>query len=332
MARLVPKDVVVLNVNDPRATLPPLVASLPSILRQLNAGMAQEALRTGVGEAPPQLPIRIDLSRLPKADDLARPLAPGSLAVAAGPDGIRLVAREPFPSLLNPPRSILGIALGVLPRYLQSARESRLRGECTRNLKQIGLALHNYESAKERVPRPAICDRSGKPLLSWRVAILPYLDELALYNKFHLDEPWDSPHNRGLVQSMPSVYQRPGPPPANVGMTHYRVFRGKSTLFDPGKEVTIGDITDGTSNTIAVVERKEAVPWTKPDELDFDPDRPNPPLLYGAGSAHSGGFHAAFADGRVDFVPNTIGLKNLRASITRDGGELVDSDWFERER
>ena len=79
------------------------------------------------------------------------------------------------------------------------------------NEKQIALAMHNYHAANDHLPPAAIKDKAGKPLLSWRVAILPYLEQAALYNKFHLDEPWDSPHNKALIASMPAVYACPEP-------------------------------------------------------------------------------------------------------------------------
>ncbi len=172
----------------------------------------------------------------------------------------------------------------------------------------------------------AITDKDGKPLLSWRVAILPYLDQQELYNKFKLDEPWDSPNNKPLIKEMPKTFLCPSRRKPEPGTTTYRVFVGKGALFEEGEGTGIQNVTDGTSNTIMVVESKDAVPWTKPDDLKFDMEAK--PSLYGAGSPHPGGFNATFADGSVRFLKNSIGLLTWRALITRAGGEVISSDSY----
>ena len=173
---------------------------------------------------------------------------------------------------------------------------------------------------------PAITDKDGKPLLSWRVAILPYIEQQELYNKFKLDEPWDSPHNKALIKEMPTIYLCPSRTKPEPGTTTYRVFVGTGAMFEEGQGTAIQDVTDGTSNTIMVVESKDAVPWTKPDDLKFDPEAK--PSLYGAGSPHPGGFNAAFADGSVRFIKNTINLEVWKALITRASGEVINADAF----
>ncbi len=194
------------------------------------------------------------------------------------------------------------------------------------NLKQIGLAYHNHHAANNVLPMPAITDKDGKPLLSWRVAILPYLEQQQLYNKFKLDEPWDSPNNKPLIKEMPPVYLCPSRRNPEAGTTTYRVFVGGGALFEEGQGTGFQHVTDGTSNTVMVVESKDAVPWTKPDDLKFDPEAK--PSLQGAGSLHPGGFNAGFADGSVHFIKNTINLLTWRALITRASGEVVSADAY----
>ena len=99
--------------------------------------------------------------------------------------------------------------------------------QCVNNLKQIALAMHNFHAGNNAFPRPAILDEKGKPLLSWRVAILPYIDQQALYDKFKLDEPWDSPHNKALLKEMPAIYRCPIRTKAEPFTTTYRVMVGK---------------------------------------------------------------------------------------------------------
>ena len=112
------------------------------------------------------------------------------------------------------------------------------------------------------------------------------MEQGVLFDKFKLDEPWDSPHNKELLKYMPLVYQCPSRANAQPYTTTYRGFVGHGAMFETGRDIRIADITDGTSNTIAVVEAKEAVAWTKPDDLPFagQADR----SLYGAGSSHPG--------------------------------------------
>jgi prepilin-type processing-associated H-X9-DG protein len=205
----------------------------------------------------------------------------------------------------------------------RSAREAAKRSWCANNLKQIGLAFHNYHAVQESLPPAAILDKNGKPLLSWRVALLPYLESSDLYAKFHLDEPWDSPHNLTLLEAMPNFYRCPNDVTLELGMTGYQAVIGPSTAFTPDfKPLRFADITDGTSNTILVGESKRAVPWTKPEDLPFDMSVP----LTGLGSPHAGGFNVLFADGSVRFLKGSITTQALRALVTRNGSEGFRDD------
>jgi prepilin-type processing-associated H-X9-DG protein len=158
------------------------------------------------------------------------------------------------------------------------------------------------------------------------VAILPYVEQQELYNKFKLDEPWDSPHNKPLIKEMPRVYLCPDRKDAEPGTTTYRVFVGEGALFQEGVGTPIQAVTDGTSNTVMVVESTDAVPWTKPDDLKFDPAAKL--SLYGAGSPHRDGLQALFADGSVHFIKKTIALQVWKALITRAGGEVIAADAY----
>ena len=211
---------------------------------------------------------------------------------------------------------------------MQAAREAARRAQCVNNLKQIGLAMHNYHQVQNSLPKPAITDKDGKPLLSWRVAILPMIEENGLYNKFKLDEPWDSPHNKALIKEMPKVYLCPSQPSTEPGMTTYQTFVGPGALFEDGKATGFQDVTDGTSNTLMVVEAKEPVIWTKPDDLKFDQGAAGDASLFGAFSFHPGGFNALFGDGSVRFIKRSINPLVLKALITRAAGEVIQADSF----
>lgn len=213
-----------------------------------------------------------------------------------------------------------GIMVGLLLPAVQAARESARRASSANNMKQIALAMHNYASAFASLPPRANFDKQGKPLLSWRVHLLPYFDAEALYKQFHLDEPWDSPHNRPLISQMPAVYKNPSSM-AKAGMTTYLAVCGKGLMFDGNQGRKFADIRDGTSNTIMVVEANDdrAVPWTKPD--DWQPDASQP--LAGVGRAHPGGFEVAFADGSVRLIAKSIDPTMFYKMLTIAGGEPV---------
>ena len=233
--------------------------------------------------------------------------------------------------------AITGIVLGafgclftaslVLPMF-RSAGEAARRAQCTNNLKQIALAMHNYHEANGCLPPAAITDKTGRPLLSWRVAILPYLEARSRYSQFHLDEPWDSPHNLALLEQMPPCYACPSDKTLTPGMTGYQAVVGPRTAFTPDFiPLSFPDFTDGLTSTLLIGESRRSVPWTKPEDL-----RAAMPLpLNGLGSHHgyhNNGFNAAFADGSVRFLKSSIAPSVLSSLLTRNGQEVLSSESY----
>lgn len=139
----------------------------------------------------------------------------------------------------------------------------------SQHLRPIGLAAHNYHDVHNQFPAFSKSE-NGRPMLSWRVMVLPYLEEAALYNEFHLDEPWDSPHNKTLIGRMPDIFKSPGVKSSKPGMTTYQTVMGDDTIFEAnGGKVSFRDVTDGTSNTAMVIDASpefETI-WTKPGDL-----------------------------------------------------------------
>jgi hypothetical protein len=186
------------------------------------------------------------------------------------------------------------------------------------NLKQIAIAVHNYHDTNGMMPtnRPS---KAGKPLLSWRVQILPYVEQTPLYKEFNLDEPWDSEHNIKLVDKIPDLYV-PVRGKADKGMTFYQTFGGEHGWMKPGATLP-GSFPDGTSNTFLVAEAAKPVIWTKPDDMDFDGKRV--PAL---GGMFDGKFHASFADGSVRRFRKEVGADTLKILIDPADGNVLPRD------
>lgn len=187
------------------------------------------------------------------------------------------------------------------------------------NVKEIVMILFNYRDLHKTFPPAYKAGKDGKPLLSWRVLILPILREDELYKQFKLDEPWDSENNKKLIPKMPDVYKSSNANDA-PGMTHYLVVRGEKTIFPGAKGIKVSEVTDGLSRTISTVEADKAVPWTKPEDFEYDESNP----LKGLGGLQPNGFLAGFADGSVRFISTKIDATALKALFTRDGNEAVD--------
>jgi hypothetical protein len=215
---------------------------------------------------------------------------------------------------------------------VQRVRDSAARLKAMNNLKQVVLAIHNYNDAYQgRMPAHAIYSKDGRrPLLSWRVAILPYIEQDGLYRRFRHDEPWDSEHNKKLIAEMPEVYLAPNAVrEKDPGRTHYQVFVGGGAVWDRGpmQPNLPRTFRDGTSNTLLVVEAADPVIWTKPDDLAYDPNKPVPKL---GASRDVQEMLVGFADGSVQPLRRTVREATLRALITAAGGEQINRNELDR--
>jgi len=270
-----------------------------------------------ISELPETALALVALGSLKQADEMLKDLPVKREGAALATSAT--IPAGPYTTML----SMSGFSAALLLPAVQKVRMSAGRMQNQNNLKQIALAMHNYASVYDRLPAAAICDKNGKPLLSWRVSILPFIEQDNLYKSFHLDEPWDSEHNKKLISQMPRVYAIAGVNAPGDTNTHYRVFFGNGAGFDLRKGIRFQDISDGTSNTIMIVEASDAVPWTKPEEVEFDPNKPLPKL----GKQIPDGFNVAMFDGSVRFISKSVSEKTLKALITRAGGEIIGPDF-----
>ena len=184
-------------------------------------------------------------------------------------------------------------------------------------LKQLGLAFHNYHDVYQTFPRVDGDGPGEKTGLSWRVHLLPFFEQAALYNQFHLDEAWDSEHNKELIAQMPALFRSPGV--TEEGKTAFHVISGENTMFHGETGTGIAQVTDGTSNTLLVVlaGADKADIWTKPSGLEVDLNSP----WKGLGEVPDEGAFVLFADGSVRRLPKTLDDSVLARMIQpRDGG------------
>jgi prepilin-type processing-associated H-X9-DG protein len=213
----------------------------------------------------------------------------------------------------------LGFAL-LIPAPTRSRVAAR-RTQCKNNIKQIGLALHNYHDHYGTFPPAYTVDSSGKRLHSWRTLILPYLDQGELFKKIDLAKAWDDPANAEAAKTPLYMYHCPSVPGPN-NHTSYVVVVGADTCFPGAVSKSIPEITDGTSNSVMVVEveAEKSVPWMSPVDVDEQ-------FLLSLGPkskvSHTGGLNTLLADGSVRFVSFNLDQKVRRALMTIDAGDIV---------
>jgi hypothetical protein len=197
--------------------------------------------------------------------------------------------------------------------------------ESQNNLKQIVLAYHNFDAANGVLPTNQL-SKDQKPLLSWRVQILPYIEESPLYLKFKLDEPWDSENNKKLIEKMPKIFA-PIRVKAEAGMTFYQAFGGSHGWLKPGAKLP-NAFPDGTSNTFVCAEAAKPVIWTKPEDMEFD-GKTVPAL----GGLFDGRFSVAMGDGSVQRFRKDVDKDILKLFIDPADGMVIPdyTKWIDRD-
>ena len=247
---------------------------------------------------------------------------------------------------------VLTNALSSFIPAMIEARKAALRMESLNNLKRLVLAMHLYHDKHKHFPPAVVIGPDGKTPHSWRVALLPFLDLENLYMEYRLNEPWDSEHNKKVLEKMPAVFKNPGDNRPGY-LTSYLAVTGPNTLFgkstrpdgaegvemstepfapgglaggggaefkpEPADGVRMREITDGTSNTIAIVEARREIPWTKPEDIPF-----NGNTVPELGGFYSGGFCVALCDGVARYLPDTIKPETLKHLLLINDSYVID--------
>lgn len=219
----------------------------------------------------------------------------------------------------------MGLVALLLPA-VQSARGAARRMQCSNNIKQIALAMHNYHDTYKALPPAYTVDADGNKLHSWRTLILPFLEQQALYSRIDLSTAWDSPQNRHISEMAIPQYCCPSDDGPNPAGTNYMAIVGPGTVFEGPNQIAFRDVTDGLSNTVLIVEVVgSSTNWMEPKDLDLEAMKM---VINGGkgemGSNHPGGVQVAFADGAVSFLADTIDLGTLKSLITRNDGNVVN--------
>ncbi|PHQ36233.1 DUF1559 domain-containing protein [Rhodopirellula bahusiensis] len=254
--------------------------------------------------------------------DSSDPLVPGNPYADTMPVEAQLV--QPKRNNVGCIVAVLGVGFfgllvcaGLLLPAVQAAREAARRMSCSNNIKQIGLALHNYHVAYNQLPPAYTVDEDGNRLHSWRVAILPFMEQQALHQQIDLSKPWDAPENAAVASIVVPAYACP----SKVGdplMTTYVAVVDPSGMFEGAIPTKFGQVSDGLASTILVVEteNENEVHWMSPEDIDLETL-----LERSENDSHVGGGNVLLGDGAVKFITNSIERGLLEALVTKDGGE-----------
>ena len=201
-------------------------------------------------------------------------------------------------------------------------------------MRQIAIALRNYESEYGTFPPAYIVDENGRPMHSWRVLTLPYVDQLDSYEKYNFDEPWDGPSNSKLLAQAPYVYSCPSHGGRSSSLCSYVAVTGPGTVWHGAKPVTIDEISDGTDDTIMLTETPHPVPWMKPEDISaddflklFTDEARRPPLSYRVKTyfVDYGSFlNITTVDSRQFEISKRVSAQTIDSMLTIAVGDEVD--------
>ena len=337
-----------LTYSDPREGLRTAISMVPVLV----SAVGMYARGPQFGGPPVQQESPFSAADLPPAEVVTRPLFP-NLSVCTMTDGeIRWTSRTSLPAIpllggagIGNAGTTVPVLVALLLPAVQQAREAARRSQSQNNLKQIGLALHNFHDVYQNFPAGTHENEKLKPekRLSWQADVLPFLDQAPLYNRIDFEKAWDDEANAEVVKIRIPTYLNPSSlaigPDGKVGVTHYVGLAGigkdgpllpvdnaKAGFFGYDRVTRFQDITDGTSNTIAVCDAsKDLGGWAAGGPSTIRPLTKKPYINGpdGLGGIHHGGMHVLLADGSVRFISENINVDILEALVTIAGGEVI---------
>jgi hypothetical protein len=353
-------EIASVNQDNKTATLKPRP---PSIYAPSGEGLAVVLLASS-GRGPFDTLVRVDVQEVLDGGEMI--VAFGDGAAAAMRRGPAVLMR-PFAGEIRADKRLTPATtkqLQALPDVLstdtakaasgllgamQAARAAARRTASMNNLKQIALAFHNYADAFRHFPPAVIYGPDGKPWHSWRVLLLPFLEQQALYEQYDFSQPWDSPANRKVSETVVNVYRDPAVE-GDGAFTNYAAIVGDSAIFPPNfvtmespddfpaclsrNKMFFTQVTDGTSNTImfATLDPTRRIPWAKPEDIVLDEAFPGVGKPAGIGAPHPGASPAeniglvGFTDGSVRTVRGDLDRDTILPFLTRNGGEVVQGE------
>jgi len=223
--------------------------------------------------------------------------------------------------------TVAGVFLAAIVPAFRLARRRALQETCRNNLRQLAIGLHNYHDIYLKFPAAYQCDPSGRPAHSWRVAIWNLIEAQPHFSKYNFAEPWNGPNNSKLAAHMSAVYRCPDDNTSPPLMTNYVAVVGPGTMWPGEGSTSISNLTDGTSNTLMIVEIAHSdIHWMEPRDLPveelaawLDPNH-RPQLL---GNHIEGGL-VAYADGHVELLPRDLTIQRLKALVTAAGNDVQE--------
>lgn len=219
---------------------------------------------------------------------------------------------------------VLFVLMALMLPAVQFDHSHRRRLSCAHNLRSIGVALNAYHEKYGSLPPAYIADENGKPMHSWRVLVLPFMEQEAIYKRYDFSQPWNSPHNLRLAPLIASFYECRSDSPSGLGsQTSYLAVTGPGTLWPGAKAARFDDVTDGLTNTILIVEvHNSGIQTTEPRELDISqmPMAISPKSGLGISSGHGNGANALFLDGSVKWLDDTVSPTTIRKLLNINDG------------
>ena len=334
-----PKEFASISVSDPRPGYQTMMTWAP-----MGVGMLESNVLPEISRQNPDIQMPFGIQDLPSAQELVEPMFPNVSVSTVDEQGAHVTSRQSVPGLPVgnvASAAVLPVMVALLLPAVQQAREAARRTQSMNNLKQLMLAMHNHHDVYRHFPQGTFENAELEPeqRLSWMYKLLPFIEQANVYEQIDKDAAWDSEQNKPIAELVLPVLLNPSAVEPEMGALDYVGISGigpdsaslknndpKAGIFGYNRKTRIRDITDGTSNTVAIMDSSErGKSWLQGGKSNIRGFTQQPYINGpdGIGGPHVGGVNAAFADGSVRFISENIDPKVLEALATKAGGEVV---------